>query len=227
MGGRADADAPPRRPRCSAPGRRAGPDRSAGTQGPGGGEGAGRRRVHRGGRARLRPRVLLGPASVRRNRARRGRGPRSSAFARRPGRAAEGVPRRLRAQGGHGGAARRSAVARRDRGGARGRAPSRGPRPAHGRPQPGRPAAWDAGADTMVEALSFTGSAATLRARAAELPDQGVTEIVTSRRGPISAASWRRSSRPCGPERPGSLAERQASPAASRASLRRGSRLRG
>jgi 5,10-methylenetetrahydromethanopterin reductase len=36
----------------------------------------------------------------------------------------------------------------------------------------------------MVEALSFTGDAATLRARAGELADQGVTEIVYQPAGP-------------------------------------------
>ena len=45
-------------------------------------------------------------------------------------------------------------------------------------------AAWDAGADTMVEAFSFTGTAATLRARAAKLADKGVTEIVYQPAGP-------------------------------------------
>ncbi len=60
--------------------------------------------------------------------------------------------------------------------------------------------AWDGGADTMVEALSFTGDAATLRARAAELAEQGVTEIVYQPRGPTYAVNSRRSSRPCAPE---------------------------
>jgi 5,10-methylenetetrahydromethanopterin reductase len=45
-------------------------------------------------------------------------------------------------------------------------------------------AAWDAGADTMVEAFSFTGTAATLRARAAEIANKGVTEIVYQPAGP-------------------------------------------
>ena len=45
-------------------------------------------------------------------------------------------------------------------------------------------AAWDAGADTMVEAFSFTGTAATLRARTAEIANKGVTEIVYQPAGP-------------------------------------------
>ena len=45
-------------------------------------------------------------------------------------------------------------------------------------------AAWDAGADSMVETLSFTGTAATLRAKAAELAERGVTEIVFQPAGP-------------------------------------------
>ena len=45
-------------------------------------------------------------------------------------------------------------------------------------------AAWEAGADSMAEALSFTGTAATLRGRAAELAEQGVTEIVYQPAGP-------------------------------------------
>jgi 5,10-methylenetetrahydromethanopterin reductase len=45
-------------------------------------------------------------------------------------------------------------------------------------------AAWDAGAGTMVETLTFTGSAPTLRARAAELAEQGVTELVYQPAGP-------------------------------------------
>jgi 5,10-methylenetetrahydromethanopterin reductase len=45
-------------------------------------------------------------------------------------------------------------------------------------------AAWGAGADTMAEALTFTGTAAALRARAAELAHQGVTEIVYQPAGP-------------------------------------------
>ena len=49
---------------------------------------------------------------------------------------------------------------------------------------PADQAAWEAGADTMVEAMSFTGSAATLRAKAAELADRGVTEIVYQPAGP-------------------------------------------
>jgi 5,10-methylenetetrahydromethanopterin reductase len=49
---------------------------------------------------------------------------------------------------------------------------------------PADQAAWDAGADTMVEAFSFTGSAATIRARATELADRGVTEIVYQPAGP-------------------------------------------
>ena len=49
---------------------------------------------------------------------------------------------------------------------------------------PADEAAWKAGADTVVEALSFTGTAPALRARAAELADQGVTEIVYQPAGP-------------------------------------------
>ena len=44
--------------------------------------------------------------------------------------------------------------------------------------------AWEAGAKTMVEALSLTGTAASVRERAAALADQGVTEIVYQPAGP-------------------------------------------
>ena len=45
-------------------------------------------------------------------------------------------------------------------------------------------AAWDAGAHAMVESLSFSGTATQLRARLAQLAEQGVTEIVFQPTGP-------------------------------------------
>ena len=45
-------------------------------------------------------------------------------------------------------------------------------------------AGWDAGAHTMLELLSFSGTADRIRARVAELAELGVTEVVYQPAGP-------------------------------------------
>ena len=45
-------------------------------------------------------------------------------------------------------------------------------------------AAWDAGAHTMLETLSFSGTADGIRARVGDLAERGVTEVVYQPAGP-------------------------------------------